>query len=263
MIRAFLLFLVLALPASAQVTEQTPQELKEVGVVEHLGAKIPMDLAFTDEKGAPVKLGDFFGQGKPVILNLAYYECPMLCTLVLNGVAEAVKKQTLKPERDFTLLTVTVDPKEHHDLALLKRGVYVKALGGDLPEGAWHFLTNPTDQARKLALAIGFQYHWDEEGKQWAHPAVTIILTADGTISRYLYGISYKPRDLRLALVEASEGKIGSTVDKVLLYCFHYDPEARGYVLFARNIMKIGGAFTMLLLGFFLFFLWKRERPHE
>jgi protein SCO1/2 len=245
--------------ASAQVVRESPAELKKIDVVERLGGRIPLDLRFTDETGSQVRLGDYFASDRPVILVLGYYRCPMLCNLVFNGLADAVQQLDLRLADQYTIITVSIDSVETPQLAAAKKANYVKSMSrGDSLTG-WHFLVGEAGQSRALAEAVGFKYYWDEQSKQWAHPALVTLLSPDGVISRYLYGVEFPVRDLRLGLLEASEGKIGNTVDRIILYCYHYDPEAGGYVVFAENVMRLGGVATVILLGALLVFLWVRE----
>jgi len=246
--------------AFAQVNE-TPPELKSVDVIDKLGSKVPMDLSFKDEFGKDVTLGQYFNQGIPVILVMAYYECPMLCTFVLNALAENITKiPNWKPGKQFQIVTVSISPKETPELALEKKKNYLRTIRMPEDSSSWAFLTDPANNAAKLSEAIGFQYYYDKKQEQYAHPAVAFVLTEDGVLSRDLFGLTYEPKDLKLSLLEASKGKIGNMVEKILLFCYHYDPEAKGYVLFAQNVMKIGGAFTVLMLGAFLAFFWKMDR---
>ncbi len=248
---------------SAQAVRDDISELQRMDVVEHLDAQIPFDLSFTDDSGKAVKIGDYFNQGKPVILNMAYYTCPMLCNLVMNGVAQGVKQLDLLPGRDFQIVTVSIDPRDSVSLAAAKRANYLKSIGKPGIDPGWRFLVGAADQSKALADALGFEYYYDNDKEQYAHPAVIFILTPDGHISRYLYGIEFKKNDLRLALLEASKGKIGNTIDRIILYCYHYDPEAKGYVLFAANVMKLGGLATLVVLAAVLGFFWIKERHRK
>ncbi len=259
LLTTFILAATFSGPIHAQVN-QKPRELQNVDVVDKLGSKIPLDLKFKDEKGNDVTLAKYFNQGKPVILNLAYYECPMLCTLVLNAVADNVTKiSNWKPGREYQMLTVTINPKEKPPLALVKKGNYLALLQMPPESDAWVFLSDPYNNAQTLADAIGFKYYFDKDQGQYAHPAVTFVLTEDGTLSRDLFGLTYEPKDLKFALLDASKGKIGNVIEKILLFCYHYDPDAKGYVLFAQNVMKIGGLFTILCMGLFLGFFWRMD----
>jgi protein SCO1/2 len=253
--------MVLLLPlAEAQIIQPgPPSELKAVDVTEELGAQIPLDLTFTNDAGEKVQLSQYFNQGKPVILILAYYHCPMLCTLVLDGMAKGLNQLDWNPGEKYQVLTVSIDSTETVESAGAKREQILKILdkpGGDF---GWRFFVGDVDQIKALAHAVGFQYYFDKKLKQYAHPAVAMVLTPDGHISRYLYGVEFKKNDLRLSLLEASNGKIGTTIDRVILFCYHYNPDAKGYVLFASNLMKLGGILTVFGIGFFLMILWKRD----
>lgn len=245
----------------AQVVDQKPPHTERIDIIEHLGAKVPLELVFRNEDGDSVRLGQYFGQGKPVLLSLVYYECPMLCTFVLNGLVDGVRELTWKPGEQFQMVSVSIDPRETPKLAADKKLRYLKSLGKDgIPEQGWAFLVDVNGSSQQLADAIGFKYFYDAGQDQYAHPAAAYVLAEDGTISRYLYGLQYKPQDLRLSLLEASEGKIGNTLDRLLLYCFHYDPDSQSYVLFAQNLMRLGGGVTLVALVAFLAVLWMRDR---
>ncbi len=246
--------------AAAQVLKDDVPELRKIDIIEHLGERIPLDLTFVNDTGDTVQLAEYFHQGKPVIVTLAYYNCPMLCTMVLNGLSDGIREMSLTPEKDFTILTVSINPNETPVLADGKRSRYMDNLGEKGRNNGWRFHVGDSTQSRALANAIGFMYYYDEISKEYAHPAGAFVLTEDGVISRYLYGLEFKARDLKFALIEASQGKIGSTIDRLILYCYHYDPAAKGYVVFAGNVMKLGGVATLLILGAFLGILWGRER---
>lgn len=244
----------------AQLVKQDDDELRKISVEEHLGEVVLLELVFLNSRGDTVALGDFFRRGLPVLLSLYYTNCPMLCSLLLTGLAKGVRGMELTPGEDFQMLSISFDPRETPESAAAVKARYEGMLKPDIPPDGWEFLISPDDQTRILAQTLGFNYFYIEERDEYAHPAVVFILTDSGGISRYLYGIEFNPRDLRLSLVEASQGKIGTTVDRILLYCFHYDPEAKGYVAMAGNIMKLGGLVSMLLLGAFLTILWGRDR---
>jgi protein SCO1/2 len=235
-----------------------PPQLDGVGIQEKLGNPVDLDLMFTNERGYQVPLRSFFHKDKPVILNLVYYACPMLCNLVLNGQTQVLREVPWTPGEEFEIVTVSIDPSEMFDLAVRKKQMYLESYGK--PATGWHFLTDYKGNVKKLAQQVGFNYRWDEKTQQFAHAAAIMFLTPEGKVSRYLYGIRFKTRDVRLALTEASESKLGVTVDKLLLFCFHYDPAARSYVLFARNLMRGGGVLTVFILGAILFRLWRSER---
>ncbi len=247
----------------AQVIRDSVPELQKIDIVEHLGQTIPLELTFVNDAGDTVILGDYFHKGKPVIVTLAYYNCPMLCTMVLNGLSDGIRGLSLTPEKDFTVLTVSINPTETATLASAKRTRYMENLGEKGKNDGWRFFVGEESQSRALANAIGFQYYYDEERKEYAHAAGAFVITEDGVISRYLYGLEFKERDLKLALLEASEGKIGSTLDRLILYCFHYDPAAKGYVMMAGNVMKLGGLLTLIIVTIFLSIFWARERAHR
>lgn len=244
---------------AARGDEQRPLELQGVGIDEKLGNKIDLDLQFTAENGYEVPLRRFFASGKPVILNLVYYSCPMLCNLVLNGQTSMLREIAWTPGNEFQIVTISIDPTENFGLAARKKQFQIESYGREV-QGGWHFLTDYKGNVKILADQMGFRYRWDDRTQQFAHSAAIMLLTPDGTVSRYLYGIKFNPRDVRLALTEASQGKLGSTVDKLLLFCFHYDSSARSYVLFARNLMRAGGVLIIFVMGFVLTHLWRRER---
>lgn len=256
---AVLTIALVAAPVFGQIADYNPPELQGIDVVEHPGEKIPLNFVFLNDMGDTVRLGDYFGQGKPVILVLAYYECPMLCTLVLNGLSDGLRNLGWVPGENYQVVTVSIDPRETPELAAGKKKIYLENLALPVVDDGWAFLAGEESQSRALADAVGFEYYYDEKTKQYAHPAVIFVLTENGRISRYLYGIEYGSRDLRLSLMEASEGKIGNTLEKIILYCYHYDPEEGGYVVFAANVMKLGGALTLGLLLIFLVIVWRIE----
>ncbi|HVO96687.1 MAG TPA: SCO family protein [Bryobacteraceae bacterium] len=228
-----------------------PAMLEGVGIEEHLGRQIDLNLQFTAESGYPVALSEYFHKGRPVILDLIYYSCPNLCTLVLNGQTQAMREiLPWTPGSEYEIVTISIDPQESFDLARKKKALYTSSF--DHPAPGWHFLCDRDGNAKKLAELIGYKYRWDERTQQFAHAAGIMVLTPDGKVARYLYGASFHPRDLRFALAEASENRTTMAVQKILLYCYHYDPQAGGYVLFATNLMRIGGVLTVLFIGFFL-----------
>jgi protein SCO1/2 len=244
----------------SQAVLDAPPELSRIDVIEHISEDIPLDLEFVGEKRDTVVLGEYFGQGKPVVLVLGYYTCPMLCNLVMNGLSDAVRELDWLPGQEFLILSVSIDPRETNLIAGAKKQNYVEYIGREGVSNGWYFLVGRESQSKMLADAVGFQYYWDEQREQYAHPAVITVLTEKGVISRYFYGIEFNPRDLKLALLEASEGKVGTTIDRIILYCYHYDPDAGGYVLFARNVMSLGGATTLVVLVVLIGSLFLRER---
>jgi protein SCO1 len=235
-----------------------PELLKDVGIDQKLNDSIPLDLTFRDEAGQTVKLAQFFG-AKPVILSLVYYDCPMLCTQVLNGLERSLKDVPMDIGKQFNVVTVSIDPTERPVLASAKRALYAGLYGRPGAVDGWHFLTGEEAQIKQLADAVGFRYAYDAESKQFAHASAIMMLTAQGKISRYLYGIQYSSRDLRLGLVDASEGKIGTPVDQILLFCYHYDPATGKYSLLISRIIKAAGVFTVLVIGIGIFLLARSE----
>lgn len=236
----------------------TPAILEGVGVDEHLGRPIDLGFEFTDESGYTVPLKSFFNKDKPVILDLVYYTCPMLCNLILNGQAEAMKELAWTAGNEYEVVTISINPQETFDLARHKKQSYLDLVGKPAP--GWHFLTDYHGNAKKLAEEVGFHYRYDPKQEQYAHTSAIMVLTPEGRMARYLYGIKFRSRDLRFALTEAAEGRSTATVDKILLWCYHYDPQANAYVLFASNLMKAGGVVTVLILGFFLWRLFRMEK---
>ncbi len=237
-----------------------PDILKEIGWDQRLGEKIPLDLAFKDETGKDVLLADYFGE-RPVVLSLVYYECPMLCTISLNGLARALEVLSFVPGQEFEVLTVSFDPHEGTELAAAKKRAYMASYDKS-DEGAqgWHFLTGNQEAVDRLTRAVGFRFVWDEETRQFAHPAGILVVAPDGTITHYLFGVEYSPRDLRLALVAAGKGEVGSAVDQVILYCFQYDPDTGRYSAAILNIVRIAGLVTLVAMAGLLFSLSIRRR---
>ncbi|MGH9712439.1 MAG: SCO family protein [Candidatus Acidiferrales bacterium] len=235
-----------------------PELLKQVGIDQKLNDSIPLKLAFRDEKGNAVELSQFFGHG-PVVLSLVYYDCPMLCTQVLNAVDRSFRDVPMDIGKDFNVVTVSIDPSETPKLAAAKHDLYTGIYGRPGAAAGWHFLTGEQPQIKQLADALGFRYAYDPDSKQFAHASAVIVLTPEGKISRYFYGIQYPSRDMRLGLVEASEGKIGSPVDQVLLFCYHYDPTTGKYGLLISRVIKASGLLTVLAVGILVLVLSRRE----
>ena len=248
-----------SLPAHAQPAPVQEAILHDVGIDQHLGQQVPLDVPFRDENGQTVQLGQYFGS-KPVILALVYYECPMLCTLTLTGLVGALKAVSFDVGNEFNVLAVSINPTETPELATAKKAKYLKSYGRSGADAGWHFLTGDEASIQRLAAAVGFRYRYVPEQKQFAHAAGITVLTPQGLISHYFFGIEYAPRDLRLSLVEASNNRIGSPVDQLLLYCFHYDPVTGTYAATAMRIVRLAGAVTVLTLGTYLFAMWRRER---
>ena len=236
-----------------------PPYLENVGIEQHLDGQVPAGLAFVDETGRAVRLGDYFGH-KPLILNLVYYSCTMLCGEALAGLSAAMKVIKFEVGDQFDVVTVSFNPRETPDLAAAKKKEYVKRYGRAGAEKGWHFLTGPAESINALAAAVGFQYQYDATRNQYAHTTAIMVLTPQGRISRYFYGVEFPPKDLRLGLVEASSGKIGNPVDQVLLYCYHYDPAVGKYGAVVANMLKIGAAVTILFIAGLLLLLFRLER---
>lgn len=244
-------------PAVARSTDVAP-ELADINIKDHAGGEVPKDIPLVDQDGQSVKLGDYFDGKRPVVLALAYYECPMLCSMVLKGVLDAIKPLRWSAGEEYRVVVVSFDPRDTAERATLKRGNYLDAYGRKVGPRGFDFLIGKEADVRKIADAVGFSYRWDAREKQYAHAAASFILTPGGRISRTLYGLAFP--DMRLALLEASEGKIGTVIDKVLLFCFHYDPASRGYILATMRFVKASGLFTLLALGAFLLRHWRAER---
>jgi protein SCO1/2 len=236
-----------------------PRALREVAFDQRLGETLPLDVALRDEAGRAVRLGDYFGR-RPVVLSLVYYECPMLCTLTLNGLVSALGVLTLDPGREFELVTVSFDSRDTPELAAAKKQAYLSRYRRPGAEAGWHFLTAEPDAIERITRAVGFRYAWDAETRQFAHPAGVVVATPEGKIARYLYGIEYAPKDLRLAVVEASAGKVGQPIDQLLLFCYQYDPTTGGYGVAIMRIVRVGGIATVLALAGFITMMLRRER---
>ena len=231
----------------------------DIAFDQKLNEQVPLELDFLDEAGQPVQLGDYLGE-KPVILVLAYYECRTLCNIVLNGLVESLNKIEFDIGDQFEVITVSIDPRETPALAAAKKEAYVESYGRAKAGEGWHFLTGQQASIEQLAETVGIRFVYDEDTDQYAHPAGVIVLTPQGKIARYFYGIDYQPTDLRLGLVEASQNKIGSPVDQLLLLCYHYDPVTGRYSLLITNVVRLAGLATVLLLGGFVTVMLRRER---
>jgi protein SCO1/2 len=246
-------------PQRSNPVNEKPGILKNVGIDQKIGQPLPLDLRFRDESGRDVRLGEYFG-ARPVVLALAYYDCPMLCTQVLNGMTGALKTLSFDAGKDFDVVVVSIDPKDGFRLAADKKASYVVRYGRPATAGGWHFLTGTEASIKPLADAIGFRYVYDANIKQYAHGAAVYVATAKGVIARYLLGIDFAPRDLRLALVEASNNQLGSVTDRVLLLCYHYDPAAGKYSAAILNAVRVGFVGTVTGFLAFLFVSLRRER---
>ncbi len=266
--------LIAAPPATAQMTGSPtvgykqqpgmtsatmPAPLREIGFDQNLDTRVPLDTAFKDEAGGAVTLGDYFGT-RPVVMVFAYYDCPMLCTLVINGLASALDVLSLEPGKDFEIVTVSFDPRDTPATAAAKKAAYIARYKRPGAAASWHFLTGEQASIDRLTRAAGFRYVWDKETKQFAHPTGVIVLTPDGRLARYLFGIEYGPRALRYAIVEASNGKVGSAIDSLLLYCYHYDPMTGRYGVAIMRAVRIAAAATVLALGAFIVVMVRSEK---
>ncbi|HEX4424231.1 MAG TPA: SCO family protein [Terriglobales bacterium] len=269
--RVALATLALTIPAFGQGMSQgvmsppatmRPPGLKDVGIQQNLNTQIPADLAFRDENGKTVKLGDYFGK-KPIILSLVYYQCTMLCGEVLNGLDTALRVVKFDVGNQFDVLTVSFDPKDTPEIATIKKAEYLKRYKRPGAENGWHFLTGQQPAIDALTKAVGFQYQYDPKTGQFAHSTAIMILTPEGKIAQYYYGVEYAPKDLRLGLIQASNHKIGTVVDEVLLYCYHYDPNTGKYGATIFRILRLSGAATILIMGVFLGFLIRRGSPPD
>lgn len=237
-----------ARPAAGNPSTGLPKALSDVKIEQKLNQQLPLDLVFTDENGQQVKLGQYFGR-KPVVLALVYYDCPMLCTQVLNGMVTSFRVLPFQVGNEFDVVTVSFDPRETSALAAAKKKIYVDYLPEKMRANAisgWHFLTGDQASIAQLTDAVGFRYHYDEATKQFAHASAIMVTTPQGKLSRYFYGIEYAARDLRLGLIESSENKIGSPAEQLLLYCYHYDPTTGKYGLAIMKVMRIAGVLTVL-----------------
>ncbi|MEM1024251.1 MAG: SCO family protein [Myxococcota bacterium] len=248
--------------AQERSLKQGPDELlDQIDLEQKLEAQLPLDLAFKDETGADVSLGDYFDGERPAVLALVYYECPMLCTMILNGTLRALNViDELDVGRDFDVIAVSIDHRETPALAEEKKQLYLEKYRREGAAGGWHFLTGSEESIAKLAHTVGFAFEYDEETNQFAHGSAITVITPDGKISKYFYGIDYDPRALRLALVEASSGSIGSLVDKVILYCFRYNPLEGKYSLAIMNVLRALAVLTAGGMGLFMLISWLRDR---
>jgi protein SCO1 len=247
-------------PPAQEPANERPAALKDVRVEQKIDARLPLDAAFKDADGNDVALGQYFRSGRPVVLALVYFECPMLCTQVLNGLTGALETMSLNAGADFDVIALSFDPRETSKLAKAKKIAYMGRYGRPGTEHGWHFLTGSDEQIRRVTDAVGFHYTFDESIGQFAHGALVTVLTPDARVSRYLYGIDYGGRDLRFALVEASDGKVGTPFDKALLYCYHWDPTTGRYGFVVMNLLRAAGILTILGFGTFIVVSLRRER---
>ena len=242
-------------------TARLPQ-FDTVSFKQHLNDQLPLDARFKDENGRDVTLGQYFDNQRPVVLAFVYYSCPMLCTQIMNGVSRAVKVLPFSAGRDFDVVFISFDPRDKPETAAAKKTALMNYWSMQNQSGAWHFLTGEEPQIKRVTSAAGFFYMWDEKTQQYAHLSGVLVLTPDGRLSRYFYGVEYSPKELRLALFESGQGRIGSIVDELLLYCYHYDPANGRYGAVVMNLVRLGGALTVLALGGFIYFMRRQERLH-
>lgn len=251
-----------ARPSAGNPSTGLPTALRDVRIEQKLDQQLPLDLVFRDESGQQVNLGKYFGK-KPVVLSFVYYDCPMLCTQVLNAMTTSFRVLPFEVGKEFDVVTISFDPRETPELAAAKKKVYVDYLPQKMAAGAtsgWHFLTGDPASIERITDAVGFRYHYDEATKQFAHASGIMIATPEGKLSRYFYGIDYAARDLRLGLIESSQSKIGSPVDQLLLYCYHYDPATGKYGAAVMRVMRIAGVATLLTMIAMFFLLRPRNR---
>lgn len=236
-----------------------PPGLEHVGIDQRLNEQVPLGLEFQDEQGKTVKLGDYFKEGRPVVLNLVYYQCPMLCGEVLQGLSASAKVLKFTPGKEYEIVTVSIDPRETPQMAAAKKANFMKRLDRAGAEEGWHFLVGKKPEIDKLADSIGWHYQYDPKSDQFAHAAGVVLVTPTGRIAQYYYGVEYSARDMRLGIIEASQNKIGSLADEITLYCYHYDPRTGKYGPVITNIVRLGGVLTIVVLGGFLAVMFRRE----
>lgn len=248
--------------AAATATSGLPEALKTVGIEQKLGEQLPLDIEMKDENGKLVKLGDFFNNGRPVIIAFVYYECPMLCNQVLNGLTGSLKGINLNVGKDFDVVAISFDAREFDsaDIAKAKKDGYIERYGRPGTENGWHFLTGTQPSIDAVTKAAGFGYEWDEKTQQFAHAAAVMVTTPDGRLSHYFYGIDYAPRDLKFGLMESAENRVGNPAEQLLLYCYHYDPATGTYGLAILRIIRAGGILTLLAMGAMGFIFWRRNK---
>ncbi len=239
-----------------------PEALQSIGIEQKLGDKLPMDVELKDEDGRAVKLGDYFSKGKPVIIAFVYYECPMLCNQVLNGLTGSLKGINFDAGKDFDVLAISFDARENDkpELAKNKKAGYVERYGRQGSENGWHFLTGSQASIDQVTKAAGFSYKWDEKSNQFAHAGGIMITTPDGKLARYLYGIDYAPKDLKFGLMESAESRVGNPAEQLLLYCYHYDPSTGKYGLAILNVIRLGAIATLIGMGAMALVFWRRNK---
>ena len=242
-----------------------PEALKKIGIEQKLGAQLPLDAQFKDENGNLVRLGDYFNKGRPVIVAFVYYECPMLCNQVLNGLTGSLKGLSFNAGSEFEVVAISFDSREYDstEIARNKKIGYLERYGRPGTEKGWHFLTGQQESIDKVTNSAGFTYQWDEKTKQFAHAAAVMVATPDGRLSRYHYGIEYAPRDLKFSLMESAESRVGNPAEQLMLYCYHYDPASGKYGLAVLNVMRLGGVATLIGMGLMALVFWRRNKKRD
>lgn len=250
---------------AASVAPGLPEALKRIGIEQKLGAQLPLDAELKDENGKMVRLGDYFNTGRPVIVALVYYECPMLCNQVLNGLTGSLKGISFDAGKDFDVVAISFDSREFDatEVARNKKIGYMERYGRPGTEKGWHFLTGRQEELDKVTSAAGFSYEWDAKTNQFAHAAAVMVATPDGKLSRYHYGIDYAPRDLKFSLMESTESRVGNAVEQLLLYCYHYDPSSGKYGLAILNVIRLGGIATLMGMGLMALVFWRRNKKRD
>jgi protein SCO1/2 len=246
-------------PKPGTAASEIPLQLKEVTFEQRLDTTLPLDATFRDDSGRTVKLGDYFGKKKPVILAFVYLQCPMLCGQVMNGISSSLKVVPFTAGTDFDVVLVSFDPRDTPEIAAEKKRAHMEYWGSEETAGAWHILTGDEANIRQVTSAAGFSYQWDDESGQFAHASGVLVATPDGRLSRYFYGVEYSPKELRLALVESGEGRVGSAIDQLLLYCYHYDPAAGQYGVVVMNLVRLGGIVTVVMMAGFILLMRRRD----
>tara|TARA_B100000427_G_scaffold133738_1_gene111271 strand:- start:6907 stop:7728 length:822 start_codon:yes stop_codon:yes gene_type:complete len=254
----FLFLIITNVLFSQTIKKNSPAE-KPIDIIENLGGYIPLDTTFIDENGEKISLESLFSKGVPTILTLNYFECPMLCTLILNGLSDTLENFTLNPGQQYQIITIDINPNETSKFVKEKKKNYIEKYDLQILENDWHFLTGSNENIKRVADSMGFIYYYDQDRDEYMHPSAISILSPSGKISRYLYGIEFLEKDLKLAILEAADGKIGSTLDKIMLYCYYYDPYKNTYTIFATNIMRLGGIFTIIFLSIMILNYWRKD----
>jgi protein SCO1/2 len=250
---------------NVDLTTGLPPALKEIGIEQKLNEQLPLEIELKDEDGKIVRLGDYFKKGRPVLIAFVYYECPMLCSQVLNGLTGSLKGISFDAGKEFDVLAISFDSSEFDkpELAKAKKAAYMERYGRPGTEAGWHFLTGSEESIKAVTSAAGFSFKWDEKSQQFAHAAAIIIATPEGKLSRYLFGIDYSPKDLKFGIMESAENKVGNLAEKLMLYCYHYDPSTGKYGLAVMNVMRLGGIATLIGIGAMLFVFWRRGKRKE